>query len=82
MVKKLGNKVETEVEYHSKPLLTMREACRVLSIHANTLRRWSNQGRIKAYRVGPAAHRRYRQEDIASLVIDRDKHGDADSYTD
>ena len=82
MDKKQRNNVETEAEYQSKPLLTMREACRVLNIHANTLRRWSNQGRIKAYRVGPAAHRRYRQEDIASLVVDREKNGDPDSYAD
>jgi hypothetical protein len=30
----------------------------------NTVRRWSNQGVLKAYRIGSRGDRRFRQEDI------------------
>lgn len=36
----------------SGTLLTVREACQMLHVHANTLRRWSAKGLIKAYRFG------------------------------
>ena len=53
-----------------RTLLTMREACRLLNVHSNTLRRWTATGLIKAYRVGLSSHRRYRQEDIVALLIE------------
>ena len=55
------------------PMLTMREACRLLNVHGNTLRRWSEMGLIKAYRVGIGQHRRFRTEDIAALVVEQTK---------
>jgi excisionase family DNA binding protein len=54
-----------------KALLTIREACRLLNVHSNTLRRWTATGLIKAYRVGPGSHRRYRQEDIVALLTEQ-----------
>ena len=33
-------------------LLTMREASQVLRVHPNSLRRWSDEGLLKSYRVG------------------------------
>lgn len=53
-----------------KVLLTMSEACRLLNVHGNTLRRWTATGLIKAYRVGLGSHRRYRQEDIIALLTE------------
>jgi excisionase family DNA binding protein len=55
------------------PMLTMREACRLLNVHGNTLRRWSEMGLIKAYRVGIGQHRRFKTEDIAALVVEQTK---------
>lgn len=49
-------------------LLTMREVCQLLHVHGNTVRRWSDHGIIKAYRVGPGNHRRFKAEEIAALV--------------
>lgn len=57
----------------SGPMLTMREACRLLNVHGNTLRRWSQMGIIKAYRIGIGQHRRFKAEDIAALVVDQSK---------
>ncbi len=49
-------------------MLTMREACSRLNVHANTLRRWGSHGLIREYRIGPGGHRRFREEDIQSLL--------------
>ncbi len=34
------------------PMLTVREVARLLHIHTNTVRRWSNQGILNAYHIG------------------------------
>lgn len=59
-------------------MLRTGEACRILCIHANTLRRWNEQGIIKAYRVGPRGDRRFRREDVAALLIAQTKDSSAD----
>jgi excisionase family DNA binding protein len=45
-------------------MLTPREVAQLLHIHTNTLRRWSDKGRIAAYRINPRGDRRYRVQDI------------------
>jgi excisionase family DNA binding protein len=50
------------------PMLTTREACQILHIHGNTLRRWSEKGLIVAYRIGPGRNRRFKREDITALL--------------
>ena len=60
-----------------KAMLTIREASRLLNVHANTLRRWSEQGIVKSYRIGPRGDRRFRQEDVAALLMVRTKNGRA-----
>ena len=49
-------------------MLTVREVSQILHVHSNTLRRWSDRGIIKAYRIGPRGDRRFRREDIACLL--------------
>jgi excisionase family DNA binding protein len=61
----------------TKAMLTIREASRLLNVHANTLRRWSEQGIVKSYRIGPRGDRRFKQEDIAALLMVRTKNGRA-----
>ena len=60
-------------------MLRTGEACRILCIHANTLRRWSEQGIIKAYRVGPRGDRRFRREDVAALLLEHTQDSSADT---
>ncbi len=55
------------------PMLTVSDVARLLSIHINTVRRWSNQGILKVYRVGSRGDRRFRQEDIASFLSQESK---------
>lgn len=49
-------------------MLTASDVARMLNVHINTLRRWSNKGIIKMYRIGPRGDRRFRKEDIASFL--------------
>ena len=51
-------------------MLTVREVSQILHVHSNTLRRWSDLGIIKAYRIGPRGDRRFRQEDIDLLLLE------------
>ncbi len=56
------------VDYNDvSPMLTTSEVARVLNVHINTVRRWSNQGILKAYRIGSRGDRRFRREDVDSI---------------
>ena len=52
------------------PMLTVREVARLLHIHSNTVRRWSNQGIIRACRITRRGDRRFRREDIAHFLAE------------
>jgi excisionase family DNA binding protein len=49
-------------------MLRTGEACRILYVSGNTLRRWNKIGIINAYRVGPRGDRRFRLEDVNALL--------------
>jgi excisionase family DNA binding protein len=55
------------------PMLTTSDVARLLNVHINTVRRWSNQGVLKAYRIGSRGDRRFREEDIASFLSEQPK---------
>ena len=46
------------------PMLTTSEVARILNVHINTVRRWSNQGALKSYRIGSRGDRRFRKDDV------------------
>ncbi len=50
------------------PMLTTSDVARLLNVHINTVRRWSNQGTLKSYRIGSRGDRRFRQDDITSFL--------------
>jgi len=52
-------------------MLTVREVSQLLHVHSNTLRRWSDQGVLKAYRIGPRGDRRFKPEDIAVMLLEQ-----------
>ena len=58
------------------PMLTVNDVARLFNVHINTVRRWSNQGILKAYRVGSRGDRRFRQEDITSFLAQELKRGE------
>jgi len=52
-------------------MLTTSEVARLFGVHTSTVRRWSEQGTIKAYRIGPRGDRRFRREDIAIFYLEQ-----------
>ena len=57
-------------------MLTVREVARLLHVHPNTLRRWSNKGVIRAYRITPRGDRRFKREEIVRFLTELNGHGD------
>lgn len=49
-------------------LLTLKETCKILKVHPNTLRQWDEKGILKAVRFGARKDRRYRKEEIIKLL--------------
>ena len=67
-------------------MLTPGEVAGLLSVNINTVRRWTNKGLLKAYRIGTRGDRRFREEDIASFIseessIAKEKTGEPFRYT-
>ena len=52
------------------PLLTVREVASLLGIHANTVRRWSDQGKLDALRITERGDRRFKREEINRFLAD------------
>ncbi len=50
------------------PMLTTSDVARLLNVHINTVRRWSNQGIIKTYRIGARGDRRFDRKDIEHFL--------------
>jgi excisionase family DNA binding protein len=57
-------------------MLTIREVARLFHVHPNTLRRWSNNGRIKAYRINLRGDRRFKREEIAQFLAELNTQAD------
>jgi len=53
---------------YAEELLTARQAADFLKVHISTIRRWSRNGVLKSYQLGPRGDRRYRREDIVALL--------------
>lgn len=52
-------------------MLTTRDAARVLNVHVNTVRRWTDKGILRSCRIGPRRDRRFRVEDIAVFIVEQ-----------
>lgn len=55
----------------SKVMLATRDVARLLGIHANTVRRWSEKGILTGYRICGRGDRRFRREDIDRFLKER-----------
>jgi excisionase family DNA binding protein len=49
-------------------MMTTSAVASMLNIHINTVRRWSDQGILKPYRIGPRGDRRFMREDIIDFL--------------
>ena len=64
------------------PMLTTNDVARMLNVHINTVRRWSNQGILKTYRIGSRGDRRFHRNDITSFLLKRSEMVDTNSNGD
>lgn len=49
-------------------MMTSSGVANMLNVHINTVRRWSNQGILKAYRIGPRGDRRFMRDDVVQIL--------------
>ncbi len=49
-------------------MLTTSGVAKLLNLHINTVRRWSNEGILKPYRIGPRGDRRFIKEDVITFL--------------
>ena len=49
-------------------LLTIKQAAEVLNVHVETLRRWDKSGKLKAIRINKRGDRRYKPEDLETII--------------
>jgi excisionase family DNA binding protein len=75
VVQKVGQNMA--IDKNIDPMLTASDVARLLNVHLNTVRRWSNRGVLKAYRIGSRGDRRFRQEDIDYFLSQENKTASA-----
>lgn len=66
-----GNPKPPKRTLDSKVMLTGSDVAHLLGVHVNTVRRWSNQGILRGYRVCSRGDRRFRREDIDKFLRER-----------
>jgi excisionase family DNA binding protein len=63
-----GSPTPQKPDLRSKAMLTISDVARLLNVHINTVRRWSNQGILKSYRISSRGDRRFRREDVDGFL--------------
>lgn len=58
----------TQPEQGQSKLLTLKQACRLLNCHPNTLRAWDKKGILVAIRFGNRGDRRYKPSDVEKVI--------------
>ena len=61
----------TTAQLHPRPAdatLSVARAAHVLGVHPNTIRAWSDAGRLRYYRINPRGDRRYRLSDLQRFL--------------
>ena len=66
-----SNEPELPTVIPSRPIdatLSVTKAARLLGVHPNTIRAWSDAGRLRYYRINPRGDRRYRLSDLQRFL--------------
>jgi excisionase family DNA binding protein len=51
-------------------MMTIGEVARIFNVHPSTIRRWCEDGKLKAYRSGPRGRREFSKEDVAVAYLE------------
>ena len=60
--------------------LSVTKAARLLGVHPNTVRAWSDAGRLRYYRINPRGDRRYRLGDLQRFLAAAEHLPQADAH--
>jgi len=63
-----GTGHDPDLSRDRKSLLSVGEAAKVLNIHANTIRRWSDEGILRSIRIGSRGDRRFKRQDLGNFL--------------
>src|SRR5689334_1572963 len=66
-----SNEPELPTVIPSRPIdatLSVTKAARLLGVHPNTIRAWSDAGRLRYYRINPRGDRRYRLGELQRFM--------------
>lgn len=61
-----------------KGMMTITEVADYLHLAINTVRRWSDEGVLTAYRLGPRGDRRYDLQEVNKILKRKAGHGRSD----
>lgn len=65
----------------AQDLLTPREVAALFRVDPKTVTRWAQEGRLSALRT-LGGHRRYRADEVYSLLAEGPREGDRAAHTD
>ena len=63
-----GNMGMINVAANGANMMTASELAVLLNVHINTVRRWSNNGLLQVYRIGPRGDRRFLRDDVDTFL--------------
>ena len=61
--------IEAYSNIYAAYMLKIKETARLLRVHTNTLRRWSDKGMIRSYRFGLSGERRFKFADVLKFLV-------------
>ncbi len=70
-----GKPTPQKPDLQSKVMLTTTDVAQLLGLHPNTVRRWSNKGVLKSFRIGARGDRRFWREDIDGFLKEAESSG-------
>ncbi|HEX7195750.1 MAG TPA: GAF domain-containing protein [Candidatus Limnocylindria bacterium] len=62
-------------------LLSVAQAATLLGVHPNTIRSWTDAGRLTAYRINARGDRRFRQADVERILVEDAPANDSEAAT-